>query len=130
MCGSATFAIVVSSACMIDASITETVMAARRPATFASPMVDCGSYCARRRSVRFHHRGLCLAAENAATKFGVDFDVGAQSHLQRHFRIALFDFDAHRQTLHDFHPVSGGVFGGKRRELRARARAHADDTPL
>src|SRR5512143_1838549 len=99
MCGSATLAIVVSSACMMVASITDTVM---KPRLTASGVVAAlaeltPSRCSERE------------AQQPPAMAGVDFDQRAQAGTQfRHARRRV-EPDAHRYPLCDLHPVAGGI---------------------
>src|SRR5690606_856442 len=114
--GSATLAIVVSSACMMVASITDTVTiarfgrpsaaaAARAAAIIASPPAGPGP------------------AEQAAAVPRVDLDPGGQARAQLGQAGGIVEPDAHRHALGDLHPVAGRVLRRDQRELRAGGRA-------
>ena len=59
---------------------------------------------------------------------GVDIDFDAHAGAQRRQAlVAGIDAHAHRDALHDFHPVAAGVLRRQQRELLRRRRADALD---
>src|ERR1700722_1180993 len=103
MRGKATLAIVVSSACMIVASITERVMMPRLlPVT-----------------------GGIGVTEKSAMMFRIDLGCYAETGMQGKLA-GIVDGNAHRQTLHHFYPVAGCVFGRQHGKRRTGAGADAD----
>src|SRR5512143_2685271 len=112
MCGSATLAIVVSSACMMVASITDTVMRPRWGAWGAATLTG---------------RSSEGDAEQVAAMPGVDFDHGAQSRTQLGHARARVEPDPDRHALGDLHPVARGVLRRDDRELGAGGGTQALD---
>jgi len=74
--------------------------------------------------------------EQVTVKLRINADVGAQSGVHRLGDILglIGELKPHRQALHDFHPVAGGILGRQHRKLRAGARTQADypgvETPV
>src|SRR5258706_13630867 len=106
MYGSAIFAIVVSSACMMVARITQTVIAARWAARSGAIM----TYSGRERTVRSG-----LGAGRAGARY--------RHRPRRSFRrataaalVARVEANAHRDALHDLHPVAARVLRRQQRE--------------
>src|SRR6202012_1239795 len=105
---------VLSSACMMEASMTDTVMSARRgPPRFSGScstalLMSGSGRCGARRFLG--GAGLC-----------VDLDVGAQAGLQQHGCVRVGDMQAHGNALHHLDPIAGGILGRKQRELRPGA---------
>src|SRR5690349_16516955 len=102
MCGSATFAIVVSRICMIVASITATV---RIPRCLTGVVATSA--------------GLALAAD-------IDLHVRAEARDQRPRRLFV-DRDPHRHALRDLHPIAVRVLRRQHREFGTGAGAEAPD---
>src|SRR5438093_1076486 len=96
MLGSATLAMVPSSACMIVAIITTTVSQRRRRSASASIV----------RPSQADH--LQQVAERAPVAC-VDLDGRAHAHAQRRIAFLADDGGADRDTLHDLDPVARGV---------------------
>src|SRR4051812_29280352 len=113
MLGSATLAIVPSSACMIVAIMTTTV-SQRRRRSWSRSMVRLFR-SGRRRS---QTDALQQVAERAPVA-GVDLDGGAHADPERRIALAALHRRAHRDALHDLDPVAGGVLRRQHGELRA-----------
>src|SRR5579862_2099560 len=107
---------VVSSACMITARITQAVIKPRLATLstgLAAPAEEVGQ-----------------EIRQAARMAGVDVDADAHADPERRLALHVFDADAHRNALDDLHPVAGGVLRRKQREARTRGRADAVDDAL
>src|SRR4051812_13376083 len=100
MYGSATFAIVVSSACMIVASITQIVIAPRLP-DGAPPGLMVSAFA----PLAEHAREIVERARAA----GCDFDFCAHARTQWMVGVLRVDLHAHGDALHRFHPIARGV---------------------
>src|SRR5579862_2379313 len=127
MCGSATFAMVVSSACRIDASITETVTSPRwaGAGSLAPSVAELLTLLGGRRAHGLAGIAASAEAEEATLILRIDRHRHAQPGAQR--RRLLVELESDRQSLNDLHPVAGRILGGQDRELRSGAGADADD---
>src|SRR6266446_5545230 len=118
MCGSATLAMVVSSACMMVASMTESVMNVRwRLSVLAA-------------AAKFMPLFSDRESQKAAAMPCVDLHFGAELRAQAWEAGGRLEPDPHGHALSDLHPVAGGVLRGDDGELRARGRAQAFDNAL
>src|SRR5271156_6428401 len=107
MYGSATLAMVVSSACISVARITQAVIARRLP-----PPVTVSKFTAPPLKKRGQEVG------HPPRMSGIDIDLGAHSCTQRrHVPVAYVYTYAELDPLHDFDPVTAGVLCGQKREL-------------
>src|SRR5579863_1328270 len=116
MRGSATLAMVLSSACMIEASITEPVMS---PRCCTPPVAAAFTNSVSR---GFCRRGI-VGTKHMPAMPGIDLYRRAQPAVQRVRGIGAVELDAHRQALHHLYPVAGRVFRRQHRKLRTRSRA-------
>src|SRR5512139_538029 len=115
MCGSATLAMVMSSACMIVASMTDTVTKPRCVLAGLAAVMGCVSE---------------RETQQSAAMAGVDFHPGTEACTQlRHSRLGI-ELDSQRDPLGDLDPVAGGVLRRDDRELGAGGRAQAFDHAL
>src|ERR1700730_3314561 len=110
---------VVSSACMTTARMTQAVIAGRLIGKLAAaPSAMAGL------------RGAEPSGqEGRQTPFmaGIDVDLDAHSNPQRRLAGLVVDADAHRNALHHLDPVAAGILGRQQREARRRSRADAVD---
>ena len=138
MLGSATLAIVVSSTCMIVASMIETVISPLFATAGAAPaavvaLIARVSYSVAATAVPPRPTADSAAVSEvrqAADVAGVDLDRGAHAGAQRRHVLAGIELDADRHALHDLDPVAGGVLRRQQRELRAGAGADRGDGAL
>src|SRR5471030_418091 len=116
---------VVSSACMITARITQAVMAPRL-ATLGGRAGATGL------AMRLPVAAEPLVDEirETASMTGVDIDGDAHADAQRRFAVHVLDAHAHRDALNDLHPIAGGVLRRQQREARSRSGADAVDDAL
>src|SRR5580692_7120048 len=105
---------VVSSACMITARITQAVIMPRLATLGAAAGAAASAI------------GLLFAAEQAVHKIGqaprmtsVDVDGDAHADAKRRFALGVLDPHAHRNALDDLDPIAGGVL--RRQQGKARA---------
>src|SRR5262245_20704850 len=122
MDGSATLAMVPSSACMMVAIITTMVISRRRRRTAGSTIATIGSGLgggrrARRREAERLGEVREQAADRAAVA-GIDLDRRAHADAQRRIALAAGHGDAHGDALHDLDPVAGGILRRQHGELR------------
>src|SRR5476651_1901599 len=106
MSGSATLAMVPSSACMIVAIITTTVSQRRRRSASGS--------------IRRSEPDALPQLAQRTPVAGVDLEGRAHADAQRRIALLADDRGAERDALHDFHPVARGVLRRQHREFRAR----------
>src|SRR5262245_56256866 len=111
MCGSATLAMVVSSACMMVASMTEMATSPGWASRFRSGAAMVAAVILnllrrglllRRLVVRY---GIAEEAEQAAEVLGVDLDNSAHAGAQRGVGRRIDDVQADRDALHHLDPV-------------------------
>src|SRR6478752_8508992 len=116
MLGSATLAIVPSSACMIVAIMTTTVSQRRRRSWSAviGPPLEADA--------------LEKVGEGAAVA-GVDLDGRAHADSQRRRTFGALYRGAQRDALHDLDPVASRVLRRQHGELRAGRRGERGDLP-
>src|SRR3954469_13166154 len=126
--GSATLAMVVSSACMMVAVMAQIVtMFRRRPGTIRAGLDSAiGSVL-----VLTGGRRQAEQAGERALVAGVDGGIDAHAGLQLpHIFVGLVEIDPDRHTLHHLDEVAGGVLRRQDRELRAGARRERADLAL
>src|SRR5436305_1636887 len=114
---------VVSSACMMTARMTQAVIAPRLATRGVAPAACTADSATALSTIQEAGDEVGKAAGVA----GVDLDDGAHAHAQRGFARGVVDAHPHRDALHDLDPVAAGVLGGKQREARSRRRADALD---
>ena len=119
MCGSATLAIVVSSTCMIVASMIETVIRPRCLTSTKPPARPRRSSSAlsggRRRRRRVEPGGGDRLL--VSTRHGALMPVRSGMSVT-----GVSKLDAHRHALHDLDPVAGGVLRRQQRRIPRRCR--------
>src|SRR3954454_17548969 len=135
MLGSATLAMVVSSTCMMVASMIDTVI---MPACFTVLAGDAGPVAMTDSLLVLNvaggggvdtRPGECRADRGgqAARVTGIDFDIGAEARAERHVGRGLLDRQTDGHALDHLDPVAGSVLGGEQREFRAGAGADGLD---
>src|SRR4029078_5290387 len=129
MYGSATLAIVVSSACMIVAVMAQIVtMFRRRPGTAAdgAPVVIALFVVL----VRYRRRHAEQGRQRAAM-VGVDRGIDAHAGLQfANKLVVLVEIDSHRDALHYLDEIARRILRRQDRELRAGAGRERPDRAL
>src|SRR4051794_30686161 len=119
MLGSATLAMVVSSTCMMVASMIDTVI---MPACFTGLAGDAGPVAMMEGLLVLNVAGCggtdagpgeCRADRGgqAARVAGIDFDIGAETRAEWHVGRGLFDRQTDRHALDHLHPIAGRVLG-------------------
>src|SRR5262245_22241356 len=120
---------VVSSACMMVASITQTVMMPRWGTALLILLSSHASRCPMRLLFR-RDRRRAEERPQAAAMAGIDRDVDAHAGGQPGSACLVLDGELHRHALHHLHPVAGGVLRRQDREFGTGRRAHARDLGL
>src|SRR5207302_11513761 len=112
---------VVSSACITTARMTQAVMAGRLIACACGTTARSGMIGSRR------SKPSSQEARKAALMAGIDAQLDAHADAQLGFSGDIGDADAHRDPLHDLDPVAAGVFGRQQRKARRGSWADAVD---
>src|SRR5580658_7944975 len=144
MCGSDTLAMLVSSTSMNVASVTVMAMihglTAGRQAAASFIVIDAApitvsNSCFELRAARYERTRTRSGCSKPAARSSQLFNPHLR--LNRHPRaefmvldLALVEHDLHRNALHDFHVVAGGVFGRQQAEALSAGAGHGINVPL